>query len=103
MQRIHPQKWLRYSLFAVLYPSGITGELFSIVSALDKIRKGEIAWKFLDSLGPLLSYYRLVLLLLPLYAPGSVVMYSHMLKQRRKVLSGGRGARSRKGDKKKTA
>ncbi|KAL4958206.1 tyrosine phosphatase-like protein [Aspergillus filifer] len=66
-------KWLRYSLFTVLYPVGIAGEWWLMFCAI-----GET--------GSLLA--RVVLWgCLVLYGPGSIMMYSYMLKQRRKTLA----------------
>jgi len=71
--------WLRYSAFLVLYPIGISSEVAMILQAL---------------LGPapaLHSSYPFVLMAILLaYVPGSVVLYTHMLKQRSKYLGGER-------------
>lgn len=80
--------WLRYSAFAVLYPLGITGEIMCFVNALPFIKSQQpfsVAlpnkWNFT------FSYYHFVwFTLLGLYPPGSYVMYSYMLNQRKKVL-----------------
>ena len=70
--------WLRYSGFLVLYPVGISSEVAMILKAI---------------MGPaagLAPEYPLVLgSILAAYVPGSVILYSHMLKQRRKYLGGG--------------
>jgi very-long-chain (3R)-3-hydroxyacyl-CoA dehydratase len=92
--------WLRYSGFLVLYPVGISSEVAMIVKAIA------------GPAGELTDEYPLVLMsILGLYVPGrfpplsfilvgfegvvadgwtgSVILYSHMLKQRRKYLGGG--------------
>lgn len=84
-------KWLRYSLFYVLYPVGIGGEWFLMYGAA---REEE---------GVLKAVYYFCL---ALYVPGkfsvlgglrlgdangcvgAIMMYSYMVKQRRKTLSG---------------
>lgn len=80
-----PLLWLRYSLFSILYPTGILGEIGQILSAIRVLRR---ACKFCPLLGlprtSLFGYYLSYFLLL-LYIPGSPFMYTHMLKQRRSV------------------
>ncbi|KAL5364040.1 tyrosine phosphatase-like protein [Aspergillus floccosus] len=66
-------KWLRYSLFAVLYPIGIGSEWWLMYRAAAVTESSVVAGVF---------YFCLAL-----YAPGAVMMYSYMLKQRRKTLS----------------
>ncbi|KAL5335713.1 PTPLA-domain-containing protein [Aspergillus crustosus] len=66
-------KWLRYSLFVVLYPIGIGSEwwlMFGAVGVAESKAVKALYWFFLG-----------------LYGPGSVMMYSYMLKQRRKTLA----------------
>ncbi|KAL2854344.1 tyrosine phosphatase-like protein [Aspergillus pseudoustus] len=66
-------KWLRYSLFLVLYPIGIGSEWWLMYRATTVTTNPFIAGLFTFFLG--------------LYAPGSVMMYRYMVKQRRKTLS----------------
>ncbi|KAL5002269.1 tyrosine phosphatase-like protein [Aspergillus recurvatus] len=66
-------RWLRYSLFIVLYPIGITAEWWLMYSAAGVTSSSLVAGIFYFCLG--------------LYAPGSIMMYSYMLKQRRKTLA----------------
>ncbi|KAK1827784.1 hypothetical protein QBC39DRAFT_314200 [Podospora conica] len=78
--------WLRYSGFLVLYPIGITSEVAMIFMALA------------GPAGKLAPEYPLVLMsILGLYVPGSFILYSHMLTQRKKNL--GAGARVAKAKK----
>ncbi|KAK5664152.1 hypothetical protein OQA88_367 [Cercophora sp. LCS_1] len=68
--------WLRYSAFTILYPIGISSEVKMIFNAL------------LGPAGTLHEYYPLALVVILLsYIPGSVVLFSHMLSQRKKYLS----------------
>eukprot|EP01056_Protomagalhaensia_sp_Gyna25_P003281 Protomagalhaensia_sp_Gyna_25__3280@NODE_297_length_4017_cov_72_141780_g229_i0_p2_GENE_NODE_297_length_4017_cov_72_141780_g229_i0NODE_297_length_4017_cov_72_141780_g229_i0_p2_ORF_typecomplete_len229_score22_89PTPLA/PF04387_14/1e02PTPLA/PF04387_14/6_5e52_NODE_297_length_4017_cov_72_141780_g229_i0151837 len=80
-------KWLRYSAFMVLYPVGIVGEMVCMFMALKPLAQFakwptpmpnmlnfEVSLKFV---------YQLVLCL---YLPGGVHMYTHMLKQRKRML-----------------
>ncbi|RDW86445.1 putative membrane protein [Aspergillus mulundensis] len=66
-------KWLRYSLFIALYPIGITAEWWLMYRATSVTSSSLVAGIFYFFLG--------------LYAPGSIMMYSYMLKQRRKTLA----------------
>ncbi|KAL2134047.1 hypothetical protein VTI74DRAFT_1158 [Chaetomium olivicolor] len=73
--------WLRYSAFLVLYPVGISSEVAMTLQALFGPASSLAAW----------YPYALVAVLLS-YIPGSVILYTHMLKQRRKYLGAGRTA-----------
>jgi hypothetical protein len=68
-----PLFWLRYSLFAILYPTGITGELGQILSAMVDFKQSSLA----------LWYFLFVIVLL--YIPGSPFMYYHMIGQRKRA------------------
>ncbi|KAG5191767.1 putative tyrosine phosphatase [Tribonema minus] len=77
----YPLFWLRYSLFAVLYPSGITGEIMTIVNGFDCLK----ALKPVPLAGGIsISMYHMALLVLATYVPGAPFMYSHMVTTRRK-------------------
>ncbi|CAL8574567.1 hypothetical protein XPA_000523 [Xanthoria parietina] len=65
--------WLRYNMFYVLYPVGITSEAVLVWKASEAA--GE-PWKFVGW-G-----------VLGLYVPGSYVLYTYMIAQRRKVMKG---------------
>ncbi|KAJ5748713.1 uncharacterized protein N7511_010409, partial [Penicillium nucicola] len=66
-------KWLRYSLFIILYPIGISSEWWLMLQATRNTENMPLAALYAFFLG--------------LYLPGSVMMYSYMLKQRTKVLA----------------
>ncbi|KAJ5654530.1 hypothetical protein N7490_001533 [Penicillium lividum] len=66
-------KWARYSLFLILYPIGISSEWWLMYKATTAATNWAVLGIFYFFLG--------------LYVPGSVMMYSYMLKQRRKVLA----------------
>ncbi|KAJ5772930.1 Protein-tyrosine phosphatase-like PTPLA [Penicillium paradoxum] len=68
--------WLRYNTFYILYPIGISSECTLIVQALGPA--GE--------LNPLFRYALIAILVI--YVPGSYILYTHMIAQRRKVLRG---------------
>ncbi|CZS95929.1 related to protein tyrosine phosphatase-like protein (putative anti-phosphatase); pepino protein; pasticcino protein pas2 [Rhynchosporium agropyri] len=70
--------WLRYNLFYVLYPLGISSECWLIYKAIEPAKKirMELGW--------------LLQLILFVYVPGSYVLFTHMMAQRRKVMKGKR-------------
>jgi very-long-chain (3R)-3-hydroxyacyl-CoA dehydratase len=66
--------WLRYNTFFVLYPVGIFSECWLI-------------WLATTPAGHLNELYKFALqAILAIYVPGSYVLYSHMMTQRRKVM-----------------
>jgi len=73
---LFPIFWLRYSLFAILYPTGITGEVLTMVAALSDAAFGTA----LGGYAPLL-----VKASLAAYAPGSPFMYMNMVGNRKKA------------------
>ncbi|KAM3416313.1 Very-long-chain (3R)-3-hydroxyacyl-CoA dehydratase [Cercospora zeina] len=67
--------WVRYSMFYVLYPVGIACEWWLMFRAVGPA--SEVRWV----LKPVFYF------LLALYVPGSYMMFTYMIKQRRKTLS----------------
>eukprot|EP00455_Lapot_gusevi_P016727 TRINITY_DN186_c0_g1_i1.p1 TRINITY_DN186_c0_g1~~TRINITY_DN186_c0_g1_i1.p1 ORF type:complete len:218 (-),score=31.74 TRINITY_DN186_c0_g1_i1:82-735(-) len=80
--------WLRYSLFIILYPTGISGELLCIWKALPLIQQSQM-WSIAmpNAINFGFSFYWCVLICTALYVPGSPVLFSHMLAQRKKELN----------------
>lgn len=81
--------WMRYSLFYVLYPMGVYGEMRVLCEAMPYLKESGIlsialpnAWNFSFSF----SGYVWVLLYV-IYVPGLYVQYTHMIRQRRKALA----------------
>lgn len=70
--------WCRYSLFIVLYPVGVTGELITLWRSMEELKKVNVVK------GVRLS--DCVMVVIVGYVPGLVMLYLHLLKQRRKVL-----------------
>ncbi|KAJ5126036.1 hypothetical protein N7448_005346 [Penicillium atrosanguineum] len=68
--------WLRYNTFYVLYPIGISSECTLIFKALGPAAE----------IDPLFRWA--LIAILAIYVPGSYVLYTHMIAQRRKVLRG---------------
>lgn len=83
--------WLRYSLFYILYPAGIAGEVLCLWNSLPTIAANRIGEVPLPNAHNLAFSWHTVLwgLLLLGWAPGSVIMMSHMMRQRAAVLGGG--------------
>jgi very-long-chain (3R)-3-hydroxyacyl-CoA dehydratase len=69
--------WLRYNTFYVLYPLGISSECWLIYKAIEPAR--EMGWYGMA--------WGLQLVLF-VYVPGSYVLFTHMMKQRGKVMRG---------------
>jgi len=78
-----PLFWLRYSLFSVLYPTGITGEILTMYDALHQtsLRSFSLGPVAIGSFLPLLMK-----IVFATYIPGSPVMYMHMAGQRKKQM-----------------
>ncbi|OAL37062.1 hypothetical protein AYO20_03539 [Fonsecaea nubica] len=68
--------WLRYNTFFVLYPIGISSECLLMYLALKPAAKQGLRIDLL---------LKAVLLI---YVPGSYILYTHMMAQRRKVMKG---------------
>lgn len=67
----------RYNTFFVLYPIGISSECLFMYLALDH------AEKYVH------EYYKwFLVLVLGIYVPGSYILYTHMMAQRRRVMRG---------------
>ncbi|KAH8863690.1 Very-long-chain (3R)-3-hydroxyacyl-CoA dehydratase hpo-8 isoform 2 [Schistosoma japonicum] len=79
--------WLRYSAFMILYPTGIFGEVLLIVNAIKKLIETEkYSFNLPNALNCSFSYWFVLVVILVTYIPGSKVMYTHMMYQRRRVL-----------------
>lgn len=77
--------WLRYNTFFVLYPLGIASECWLVYAAIPGARRRfgiEGEWALRAVLG--------------VYVPGSYVLFTHMMAQRRKVMRGLREEREGK-------
>lgn len=71
-------QWFRYSGFYVLYPVGISSELWELFLAFSLARKEEDVPKWVT-----------IAVVMATYLPGAPKLYGHMMRQRRKVLGGG--------------
>lgn len=77
--------WARYTFFMVLYPTGISSELIMTYQSLPYVKA---AW------GELYFYAYIAVILL--YAPGSPILYNHMLAQRKKFLRESKNTNTKK-------
>lgn len=80
-------KWARYNTFFVLYPIGIASECFLIYKTIP------LASKVDENYGLALRA------ILGAYVPGTIVLYTHMIKQRSKVMKKDR-EQGKKGERK---
>jgi len=80
--------WCRYSFFLVLYPTGVSGELLSMYSALPYIKeRGLLTYGMPNKYNISFDYHLFMIFVMLTYIPGFPQMYGHMLKQRSKVLN----------------
>ncbi|XP_062972740.1 very-long-chain (3R)-3-hydroxyacyl-CoA dehydratase 2 [Elgaria multicarinata webbii] len=81
-------KWARYTLFIVLYPMGVSGELLTIYAALPFVRRSSLySISLPNKYNFSFDYYTFLILTMLLYIPLFPQLYFHMLHQRRKILS----------------
>ncbi|XP_048202742.1 very-long-chain (3R)-3-hydroxyacyl-CoA dehydratase 2 [Perognathus longimembris pacificus] len=81
-------KWARYTLFIVLYPMGVSGELLTIYAALPFVRQtGLYSISLPNKYNFSFDYYAFLILIMISYIPIFPQLYFHMIHQRKKVLS----------------
>ncbi|XP_033331479.2 3-hydroxyacyl-CoA dehydratase 1 [Megalopta genalis] len=80
--------WLRYTLFIILYPIGITGELLCLYAAAQYAKSHPEDWSYMlpNSLNFTFSYHYSLILTMLSYIPIFPQLYLHMFAQRRKIL-----------------
>ncbi|XP_053554006.1 very-long-chain (3R)-3-hydroxyacyl-CoA dehydratase 2 [Bombina bombina] len=80
-------KWARYTLFIVLYPMGVTGELLTIYAALPYVKQtGLYSISLPNKYNFSFDYFTFLILVMISYIPLFPQLYFHMLHQRRKVI-----------------
>lgn len=80
--------WLRYTLFIVLYPIGVSGELLTMVSAFPYIRDKQLLSYPLPNFANISFYYHYMIVLIMLsYIPFFPQLYFYMIRQRKKILT----------------
>ncbi|KAK9949394.1 hypothetical protein M0R45_004918 [Rubus argutus] len=81
-------RWLRYSTFVVLYPTGILCEIGLICIALPHIKNSEkFCLRMPNTWNFSFDYFYATIITLGAYVPGSPHLYQHMLGQRKKILA----------------
>lgn len=82
-----PLQWCRYTLFIVLYPMGVTGELISYYRAIPvAIKMNRFSIRLPNAYNFSVDFVWLSYFIFMLYVPGFYHLYTYMLKQRSKVL-----------------
>ncbi|XP_077480413.1 very-long-chain (3R)-3-hydroxyacyl-CoA dehydratase 1 [Stigmatopora argus] len=82
-------KWARYTLFIVLYPLGVLGELLTIYSALPFVRRsGMYSMRLPNKYNVSFDYHYCLVIIMLSYIPLFPQLFFHMLRQRRRVLHG---------------
>lgn len=93
----HFLTWIRYSLFIVLYPMGVTGELLAILSSLPIISRTGLYSLPLPNPANVSFHYEVALIGIMLsYIPFFPQLYFYMLGQRKKFLGVGAQAAAAK-------
>lgn len=70
--------WLRYNAFIILYPLGISSECYMIYYAL--------GYALAMNTTAYTGYAFFLAVCLLAYIPGSIILFSHMVRQRAKTL-----------------
>ena len=71
-------KWCRYSFFILLYPTGVTGEIITLLNAKKDLEKYKLGNKY--------TYGDLVYPIFILYIPSLIFLYRHLFLLRNKAL-----------------
>lgn len=87
--------WSRYTLFIVLYPIGVTGELLALYAAQDVVSRSK-QWtvEMPNNLNFTFGYRYFLLFVMFMYIPVFPKMYLHMFSQRKKIIGGGSSKKS---------
>ncbi|KHJ80199.1 tyrosine phosphatase-like protein, PTPLA [Oesophagostomum dentatum] len=79
--------WMRYTLFIVLYPLGVSGELLTLIGSLPEV--AEKKYYTIEMPNPAnmgFSFYAVLIISALMYIPGFPQLYLYMFAQRKKVL-----------------
>lgn len=86
---IYIHKWLRYTLFIILYPSGVFSEIATLYFAIPYLQQhGLFGVEDFEVYETVTMWAIAVYLVIFTYLPGFPVMFGHMVRQRKKVLGG---------------
>ncbi|XP_041360875.1 very-long-chain (3R)-3-hydroxyacyl-CoA dehydratase 2-like [Gigantopelta aegis] len=79
--------WLRYTLFIVLYPLGVTGELLVIWASLSYVEKTRMfSLDLPNQMNISFNFFYYLWFVMLMYIPLFPQLYLHMLTQRKKIL-----------------
>ena len=86
--------WCRYTLFIVLYPLGVSSELFLAYSGFKYLLKtNPLAYEMPNAVNFAFHLPTAMLMFFAGYAPGFPMLYGYMLGQRKKVLGAAKSKR----------
>lgn len=84
----HLITWMRYTFFIVLYPIGVSSELFLAYSGFDYIHKhGVLSYPMPNQYNMSIHWPSVMMMFFAGYVPGFPMLYTYMLGQRKSVLS----------------
>lgn len=79
--------WMRYTLFIILYPMGVTGELWCWYESIAFWKNSKsMSYEMPNPLNFTFQPYVVTIMIMLYYIPGFPPMYFHMFAQRKKVL-----------------
>ena len=79
--------WMRYTLFIILYPMGVTGELWCWYESIAFWKNSKsMSYEMPNLLNFTFQPYVVTIMIMLYYIPGFPPMYFHMFAQRKKVL-----------------
>lgn len=80
--------WMRYTFFIVLYPIGVSSELFLAYSGYDHIvRSGALSYPMPNPYNVSIHFPTVMIVFFAGYLPGFPMLYTYMLGQRKSVLA----------------
>ena len=81
--------WLRYTLFIILYPMGVLGEMWTVYSAQPVILEKAVFSAAMPNIANMsFSFYHITWLQQIIWPFGLYQLYTYMFKQRAKVIGG---------------
>jgi len=98
----YPLLWLRYTLFIILYPIGVSGELMCIFRALKPVAEsGLYSLRMPNKYNFAFDYQYALVIVMMSYVPVFPQLYMHMFTQRRKTIGGFMSSKANSLEKKK--
>ncbi|KAK2182685.1 hypothetical protein NP493_338g01016 [Ridgeia piscesae] len=82
-------QWCRYTLFIVLYPIGVSGELITIYKSLPTLQRSTMYSVAMPNPANIsFSFHYFMIFVMLSYIPFFPQLYMHMFRQRRKIIGG---------------